>query len=197
VININIIFLDIDGVLNTGRYIEFQYIENNYKAPIIKNLKFDPICMENLKELITETNSYIVISSTWRIHKKEFDNGEVVDRHWNTLIRNFNEYELHNKIIGVTPILNDIRCNEIKKWLYDYYKEHKKDINFIIIDDDAYDMGEFTDTKLAKCVFKTGLTDEVKNKAKDMLLNKKQPLFNSQFFEMIDCGLDTRGIFGY
>lgn len=61
----NLIFLDIDGVLNSHRKLKEVY--NRTKKPhSLYNYPFDEICLSNLKLLVETTNSKIVITSSWR-----------------------------------------------------------------------------------------------------------------------------------
>lgn len=158
----NIIFLDVDGVLNTPRYIEYQ-IKYDRLDGYDAQFNFDPICMKNLKELVEKTNAKIVISSTWRLLRKE------KDIYWIELMNNLRLYGLEDKVIDCTPSL-DIDTNrgqEIKKWIEE---NNDKDIeNFVIIDDDT-DMDDIFD-KLAKCDIKRGFTREVKEVAFKILSN--------------------------
>lgn len=167
-----IIFLDIDGVLNTERYIIEQYNQRG-KRPPIADYNFDPICLENLKELIKATNAYIVISSSWRIREDEFVQWQLGkynnDEHWNALIRNLNSIGLNERILDVTPRLSRERGNEIRKWLQN--NEQLNIESFVIIDDDR-DMCEFTETNLVKCNWKDGLTEELKDEAIKILNGK-------------------------
>lgn len=163
----NIIFLDIDGVLNTGRHMEFQWIQNNHKCVLHSDCNFDPICLENFKNLMTETDAKIVISSTWRLFHKEpmSEHDKYV---WNRLMENLDSVGAKERYIGDTPYLCTERGVEIEYWLK--HTEHKID-NFVIIDDDS-DMGEYTETKLAKCNFVTGFDDKVLKKTLK-ILNKE------------------------
>lgn len=157
-----VIFLDIDGVLNTERYVIEQYKKTG-KPHSTHHSEFDPICMENLKDFIKQTDAYIVISSSWRLGNHKTDKG------WKTLINRFNTYGLLDRIIGCTPCLDDqykdmcCRGHEIQKWLDD----NKNIDNFVIIDDDR-DMFHLI-SKLAKCNFKDGFSDKVKQKALEII----------------------------
>lgn len=160
-----VIFLDIDGVLSTIRYIEHQVKNTNtngYKA----QFNFDPLCMQNLKQIIDKTDAKIVISSTWRL------GGIRNNIHLDKILNNLNEYGLKDKVIGYTPDLSDkygfcgCRGYEIQKWLDD-----NKDMNiksFVILDDDT-DMFLLTH-KLIQCHHKYGLNREAKTKAINMLI---------------------------
>ncbi|MCL6604587.1 MAG: hypothetical protein K6T94_17120 [Paenibacillus sp.] len=154
-----IIFLDIDGVLNTDRYISFQ--KNHNVGQII----FDPEAMKNLKFLVESTNSNIVISSTWRIH---YESNEKL---WRDLGRNFNEYHLNERIIGITPVHDknlktSIRWKEIEHWLS--INEEKVIESFVILDDE-WDMGIYA-RRFVRCQAYKGLTDDLREKA-EVILN--------------------------
>ena len=66
----NIIFLDVDGVLNsTKKLIEvYNQTKKSYSGC---DYPFDEICLENLKTLVDATNSKLVICSTWRKYEEE------------------------------------------------------------------------------------------------------------------------------
>lgn len=165
----NVIFLDIDGVLNTPRFQEIQ-IKNCECDGYESQFNFDPICMRNLKEIVDKTDSYIVISSTWR-----YDYSHSENRYMKEIINNLNLYGIKDRIIGITPDLRDkynsmlIRGHEIKLWL----EENSEKFNverFVIIDDDN-DMFDLIDN-LAECDYQDGLVDEVKNIALRILMGE-------------------------
>ena len=118
----NIIFLDVDGVLNSRNKLMEVY-KKTHKPHSGYSYPFDERCLENLKLLVQETNSKIVITSTWRKDEEGI----------RTLLKTLNEYELDKYVIGYTPILNTPREIEIKDYLYQY----KEQPNFIILDDDS------------------------------------------------------------
>ena len=63
-----IIFLDIDGVLNSEKWYIEIFDKNLY--PNLENYplcEFDPLAIEQLNLLTDKTNAKIVISSTWRM----------------------------------------------------------------------------------------------------------------------------------
>ena len=128
-----IIFLDIDGVLNT-KFWYGQGKKDKYGPT------FDPTAVANLKKILDETGADIVISSSW----KSFGLS-MLQRMWK--YRN-----LPSKIIDVTPdclddemllhvdldnvdLLYNRGC-EIKVWL----KKHEKDISHYVILDDVKDI---------------------------------------------------------
>ncbi|GAV11738.1 HAD domain-containing protein [Paenibacillus sp. NAIST15-1] len=150
-----IIFLDIDGVINTDRAIMIQRNHNS------EEFVFDQKAMKHLKEIVTETNAYFVISSTWRVH---YGTSNLL---WNSLIRNLNQYGLEERIIGITPILDqDLRTSnrwkEIQNWLTE---NQNKEIESFVILDDEWDMGIYTMNEFVKCQGYIGINEEVKEKA--------------------------------
>lgn len=139
----NLIFLDIDGVLNSHRKLIEVY--NRTKKPhSLYNYPFDEICLSNFKHLVEAKNSKIVITSSWR--KDEEGRRKIIEA--------LKEYELDHHIIGYTPILHTSRGNEIKEYLNTLEEEP----NFIILDDDT-DMEDLIEY-LIKTNIKVGLTKE-------------------------------------
>ena len=128
-----VIFLDIDGVLNTG----WWYTQMDRNTPKDKyGYAFDPNSVANLKKIIDETGADIVISSSW----KSFGLSELEEM--------WQDRGLPGKLIGITPnsvsdemLLNadldhmelfSIRGMEIKEWLTNHGKRVS---NYVIIDD--------------------------------------------------------------
>mgnify|MGYP003378926671 FL=1 len=105
---------------------------------------FDPECLERLQRLVEKTDARIVITSTWR----KTEEGKRV------LQNILEQYDLANRIIGYTPILNTKRGEEIKSFLETLNVE----ASYIILDDDD-DMEELT-PYLILTNMKTGLTEE-------------------------------------
>lgn len=138
-----IIFLDIDGVLNSKDKL-IEVYKKTHKSHSGYNYPFDERCLHNLKHLVEETDSYIVITSTWRRDEE----GR------NKIIKVLKEYDLDYRVIGYTPILNTTRGEEIKAYL----KSLSKPVDYIIIDDDS-DMDDLID-HLHLTNNQTGLTKE-------------------------------------
>src|SRR5579859_6485282 len=64
---IKIIFLDIDGVLNSQRFYESEFRKHNESLMHDEYGQiFDPLSSDLLNKLIRETKAKVVISSTWR-----------------------------------------------------------------------------------------------------------------------------------
>lgn len=117
---INVIFLDVNGVLNSTKKLIDLYIETGKPHSGI-NYPFDEVCMNNLKYLVEETNSYLIISSSWRkrVDKKE------------RLLEELRKYDLDKRIIGYTKILGP-KLDELKNYILLF----SNNINFIVLDDD-------------------------------------------------------------
>lgn len=128
-----VIFLDIDGVLNTRDW-HSRMTKDTLRDEF--GWVFDPVAVSNLAHIIEETGADIVISSSWRFYgvpklRKMWEirnlPGSVLDITPNTvsdeilLNANLDEMEM-----GVC------RGNEIKEWL----SKHKGEVsNYVIIDD--------------------------------------------------------------
>lgn len=110
-----ILFLDIDGVLNSTRSaIAFD----GYPYPNRFKNKFDEVAVSLIRLLCANTNTSICLSSTWR--------------HYITDIKKFAK-EMDLPIISKTPEkISSNRGEEIGLWL----KENKVD-KYAIIDDDC------------------------------------------------------------
>lgn len=152
----NIIFLDIDGVLNSHRKLKEVY-DITHKPHSGYNYPFDEVCLINLKELVEKTNSKIVITSTWRKDKEGKQK----------IIEVLKEYELDKHLLGYTPILNSSRGEEIKEYLDNF----ETTPNFIILDDDT-DMEDLIEF-LIKTNTQVGLTKENTEQAIIKLTKKR------------------------
>lgn len=126
-----VLFLDIDGVLNS---VDSSIAFSNMNRNIFKNeMRLDPVSIGLLRSLCVgkhncdiETHDVkIVISSTWRLGRTVQD-----------FIDIFTLYGWDNcPIIGKTKVLNNgNRGDEIQEWL------DSKDIEYYVILDDDSDM---------------------------------------------------------
>lgn len=127
-----IIFLDVDGVLNSA--------QDGYSI----RLRTDSH-LKLLQRIVQETGAKLVLSSSWRIGFTPVSKN---------LLARFREYGL--ELMDCTPELSgSCRGDEICQWLtdnsYDYNIE-----NFVILDDEA-DMAEFTDKNLVQTDTNIGL----------------------------------------
>jgi len=114
----NIIFLDIDGVLATLRV----HLALKNKGGLID--KWDPVGASFIKKICQKYNVQIVISSTWRL----FKDGDLMLR--------LKEHHLHKYLHNdykTKRLTGEIRGKEIKEWL----SRHPEVENYLILDDDT------------------------------------------------------------
>ncbi len=153
---INILFLDIDGVLNSTQW----YNSNSCKA-LDKSIKryFDPVCIEYLNKIVNETEARIIISSSWRLL-----------RDLQELQNIFYAVGFKGKIYGKTPISSSYdmenpipRGLEIQEWLDDNRNKFKSSIKYAILDDED-DFLESQKPYFFQTNFNTGLDDSLAEK---------------------------------
>lgn len=169
-----VIFLDIDGVLNSDRTL---YEDTSLEDDLILNLK----------ELVDKTKAKIILSSSWRLSTEAIaklmdkldkfglaisgTTCDGVDLDWlekykfdttkKYLDTKFDYDE--NKQIKITYD----RGAEIFKWLHDH-----DDCTYVILDDEIEDIKPyFSESVIVKTSYKTGLTKEDVKKA-IQILNK-------------------------
>jgi hydroxymethylpyrimidine pyrophosphatase-like HAD family hydrolase len=145
-----IIFLDIDGVMNTDTHL--------VRSEVHEGLEFCPIAIRVLQEVIKETGAKVVISSTWRA-------GRSVDE-LQDIFRNYSE-DIALSIIGKTSYNQGKvkRGVEIREFVdYVNNKENEFVTNFVVLDDDNFDMDLVKDN-LIRCYSDQelrGLTEDLK-----------------------------------
>ena len=142
-----VIFLDIDGVLNTSE--TFKRRRKEYEKSKRWNIEIDLERVARLKYIINMTGAKIVLSSSWRLFG-EFKNGEYISKskQLSDLLNLFNSFGI--KIYDITPHLDygSKRDKEIMKWL------KGKDIeSFVVIDDETSFLMEFVGNELIKTSF--------------------------------------------
>jgi len=141
-----VIFLDVDGVLNTygtpsSSLANWKYIEED----LTKNLEY----------IIDKTDADIVISSSWC--EEAIELLKTVD------------FKHIGKVVGVTPRQKRWRGEQIMQWI-----EENADINniaFVVIDDEDFDIcGEacsvIPEERFVQTSFKEGL---IKEKAEEVI----------------------------
>lgn len=178
-----IVFLDIDGVLNSTDFMrathkgygkpptrwERQLITkalDHWDAPYMELPKarrmiqndirqLDKAAIERLNEIIRQTGAKIVVSSTWRMWYRAPG-----------LQLLLSSFGLHGDVIDRTVLSpSRYRAHEIQAWL----NETKLKIeSFVAIDDDSADMVEVKD-RLVKTQSESGLLDEHIERAVEIL----------------------------
>ena len=163
-----VVFLDIDGVLNTDN----RYEEENFVAI---NEKF----VQNLALIVHETKASIVLSSSWRYGLEDMYDyiGKEMDPNIKLLVDTLKKYDMH--IYGMTPVRfngPNGRPFEIRAWLSD--KSNLK--NFVILDDETFWKWNWLKSHVVctsetyynddgRCKTRCGLTYEMAKKAIEIL----------------------------
>ncbi len=117
-----LIFLDVDGVLNTFDFMHAMTVLNEERSVDQWYMHwFDPRAVMWLQYIIRETDARIVVSSTWRGNKH-------FDKMWASR-------QMPDVIIGKTPRLyGKYRGAEIRQWMEEYGLD--KIYSYLILDDD-------------------------------------------------------------
>ena len=119
---LRVIFLDIDGVLNSRPFVEGRDTSD-------WNELIDPRAVARLNTLVHRSSAKIVISSSWRCHMSI---ERVVD-----ILR---AHGMEGDVLGATPRRAPNRGTEIQAWL-----DHAEELPaaFVILDD-VPDMGHLS-----------------------------------------------------
>jgi hypothetical protein len=127
----NTIFLDIDGVLATNKEYGTNRTKFRKKYPEAERLRipypFNKGCVDIFNEIITETNSFIVLSSDWR-------------EYWN--LSEIDEIFKYNGVIKSPEDFTTTEIvsfgNSVKNRVYQigqYLNTHPEITNWVAIDD--------------------------------------------------------------
>lgn len=158
-----IIFLDIDGVLNSSEY--RKKMGRKYYSEIIDRSK-----MPLLKEIVEATGAKIVLSTSWRKFWNEGDPQlDSAGQHINTVFAEFG-LQIHSK----TPVRENAgRDAEIREWL-----EGKQYIDgYVILDDQDFAWSETSLPHFIRTdVNGNGLEDGQVQTAVDVLNGKLLPV---------------------
>lgn len=151
---IKIVFLDIDGVLNSHNYFLSRPSPKDYDHSSM----LDPVAMQRLNRLLKATDAVVVISSSWR-------NGHNVEQ-LDDLLRSRG---FAGRIIGMTATDSDVptRGGEIQAWL----SLHPTVESFVILDDDRD--SENLSNRWVQTTFMNGLQDNHVDKAIELLQQKE------------------------
>ena len=167
-----VIFLDVDGVLNSSR-------------TLYEDISLEDDLISNLKELVDKTGAKIILSSSWRLSTEAIATlmdrldkfglaisgmtCDGVDLDW---LEKY-EFDVTKKYLDTKfdwdenrqiKITHD-RGAEIFKWLHDH-----DDCAYVILDDEIEDIKPyFSESVIVKTSYKTGLTKEDVKKAVQIL----------------------------
>lgn len=109
-----VMFLDVDGVLNSKDWLENNRVRTENSV--------NPEKVKLLTEIVQKTNADVVLSSTWRYIPEHPMFMYLTDILWQNGI----------KIHSFTPKLDGDRPKEIKEWI----EKRKEKIQFVSIEDD-------------------------------------------------------------
>ena len=152
-----VVFLDIDGVLNSYQYLSRTSMED---AGIYDEL--DPQKADLLQKLVVQTGASIVLSSSWRESFENMVPLDYVARNLLTVLK-----ERHLSIYDMIPLLNGQRAEEIRQWLTCHFEVD----SFVILDDENYDWKEL-EAHWVKTSYYAGPTEQNVQQAAD-ILNRK------------------------
>lgn len=142
-----LIFLDIDGVLNT-----FQSIEAQTDT-------LSPECVRQLNQLVQATQAKVIVSSTWRrVHSLA------------TIESRLKRHGFEAKLHGQTPyIAGASRAEEIRTWLHLHASEGP--FAFVILDDQE----DFKDLRPhhVQTSYHKGLTATHRQRAQSLLADQQ------------------------
>jgi len=159
---VKILFLDVDGVLNSAGF--FHRMRN--KMTMDRHIPIehiDPKAVGRLSEIVEATGAKIVISSVWRYNYKPAE-----------MLRILGHHGFKGQIIGSTPRSTEskARGKEIDAWLSESGTDRKDPVEcFVILDDDA-DMEPHMD-RLVNTSWQSGLQDAQVKQVIKMLGRKK------------------------
>jgi len=121
-----IIFLDIDGVLNSQAYVRDAHFPKAVRTPGLGPDFIDPVRVARLQQIVDRTGAQIAISSNWT-NWPGCNHGAIAD--W------LRRLGFTGEVIGQTPrkLSNTHRGNEITWWL-----ESHPCASYLVLDDLMY-----------------------------------------------------------
>jgi hypothetical protein len=159
-----ILFIDIDGVLNSFESKTSYHYKDNYN----NGNNLDKECLKQLFRIIKETGCQVIISSNWRRHthnnKCRFMSNDSI--YYSPLPRLLTIIE---RKLGYTPELlpqysgDRTKGNDIRSFM----KENNLSKYDCLAIDDCVDDEDFRGFKYLETSIKTGLTEEIADKAID------------------------------
>ena len=168
-----VIFLDIDGVMVTGRHITAltdsgerhaayygveRWEADKGTAPL-PYARFDPDAVARLNRIVAETGAAVVISSAWR------------GRGTHEMARILSEQGVVADVVGCTPRLNTSEMDRRiggRGWEIGYYLRQHPEIERWAILDDSTDMA-FCEAHFFACSADYGLDDMIAGMVTDHL----------------------------
>lgn len=141
-----VIFLDIDGVLNSEEW--DMYVQSFiYGARFNSCYLLSQEMILRLQNVVFQTNAEIVLTSSWRTNERAMD----------ALRRQLNLYHLSIRDTTVSYAYGN-RADEVKLWI----KSHSNITSYAIVDDydDGFTQDEVLSTHFVQTAYAYGLTYE-------------------------------------
>lgn len=144
----DIIFLDVDGVLNSMAY--FKWLKETGNT-LHKNGEYNDISdfhLQMLAKIYHICDAHIVLTSTWR----ELDDETDMNCYpmYQYLVDSLAKYDM--KIMSKTPVVGMNRPLEIVTWLNNRVDKHE--IRFVSLDDD-YPLEKYKEQGIEDCLIRT------------------------------------------
>ena len=115
----NLIFLDVDGVLNSQKFAKKMLEEDNIR--VYAEDMLDTHALRLLKMLVEKTDALIIVTSSWR----------KIPESYNNLERQIQQFGM--SISDCTPNTGNKRGDDITAW----FNRHPGEYNYVILDDDS------------------------------------------------------------
>lgn len=159
-----IIFLDLDGVLNSEDYASEEILVEGKETfrgygghfrekhiATLDNVLWDPKCVSYLKRIVEASNAQIVISSTWRHYFSVKKFKEMF------ALYGWTDAPVIDKTIELGKYINDGTCRglEINEWL-----SRNTDVTSYVIIDDIPQFLTEQNCNFINTDFQTGLSEE-------------------------------------
>lgn len=159
----SIVLLDVDGVINSTENIQTRHFEG--KSTLASEIEIPKEMLLRVKRIVEETNSYLVISSTWRKFSADMEN---LSKQLKTV---------GVGVYGSTPYLGGDRGEEILSYLRN---NNFMGIPYVVIDDDSFDIEKYipADNFIHTSGY-IGLTDEQVENAIKSLNNQRSILLGN------------------
>ena len=116
----NIIFLDVDGVLNNLSYV--MHLIDNCRVRGGGYHILDPLCVKRLNKVLKETDANIVISSTWREMYEQDELSEYFERQGVECKGRIVGYTTKKRKKLLTKSLNSLNVPQKKSWMWWFNK---------------------------------------------------------------------------
>lgn len=151
----NVIFLDIDGVLRTHKS-DLEWLKKlNAPIPEKRYRKFSPKSVSNINFIHTLIRCKVVITSNWKLYYSLDELKQI-----------FREQGIQPEVIDKTGISTS-RGEEILEWL----SLNDGIENWVVIDDQVKDLSSIDSSRIVKCDFSVGFEDDsLVDKVLDVLI---------------------------